>query len=267
MTRPSLTFTSCQAPIADPFCEAVVRLVGQRLGVPTQFIVDVPWTEREQRFDRGEIQVCWMCGWPYVERADGGLAQLELLAAPVMADSRYLERPVYYSDVVVRADSTFASFADLRGAAWAYNEPKSHSGYNVVRYLLATRSIGSGFFRSVVESGSHQASVDLILRGAADASAIDSTVLEAIWRRRPEIRSLLRVIETIGPSPAPPWLVRSSLPYRLREDLRTAFLTMHETADGREILRTAGVQRFTAVDDRDYDAIRWMTAQASGAAL
>lgn len=260
-TMPSpLTFTSCQAPIAEAFCEALVALVGRRLGVATHFVADVPWQGRERRFDAGEIQVCWMCGWPYAERADAALAQLELLAAPVMADPRYGDRPVYYSDVVVRADSRFASFAELRGACWAYNEPRSHSGYNAVRYLLASRGIRDRFFGSAVESGSHQASVDLVLRRSVDASAIDSTVLEAMRRCRPELGPLLRVIDTIGPSAAPPWVMRTSLPGSLRAALREQFLSIGACAEGEALLRQAGVQRFAAVDDRHYGGIRRMAA-------
>jgi phosphonate transport system substrate-binding protein len=204
-----------------------------------------------------------MCGWPYAERADASPAAIELLAAPIMADSRYLEQPMYFSDIVVRADSGRFSLQDLRGRSWAYNEPRSHSGYNVVRYLLATQQLGSRFFGSVIESGSHGASVDLILSGAADASAIDSTVLEAMCRERPEIAPQLRVIGTIGPSPAPPWVMRASLDRMLRDALRIEVLTVHETDEGRAILEGAGVQRFGAVDDRYYDTIREMAAIAA----
>jgi len=240
--------------------------MGGRLGVPTQFVHDMPWQEREWRFDLGEVEVCWMCGWPYARRADSSSA-VGLITAPVMAGSRYRDRPVYFSDVVVRADSTFQTFNDLRGAAWAYNERMSHSGYVVVRHFLAQQKIYSGFFGSVVESGSHQSSIELILSGAVDASAIDSTVLEAMQLQRPDIKALLRVVETIGPSPAPPWVVRSSVPKDLRDGLRKEFLAMHESGEGRAILQGAGIRRFAAVDDQYYDAIREMAADAARAPL
>jgi phosphonate transport system substrate-binding protein len=31
---------------------------------------DIRWQERLRRFDAGRIQVAWMCGLPYVWRAD-----------------------------------------------------------------------------------------------------------------------------------------------------------------------------------------------------
>lgn len=253
-------FTSCQAPSADSFCDAVVRFIGERLGVKTEFVRELPWKERERQFDRGEVDICWMCGWPYADRADRAGADIDLIAARVMADPRYHDEPVYFSDIVVRAGSRFESFADLRGASWAFNEPRSHSGYNVVRHFLATQNLDGGFFGSVVESGSHQRSIDLILSGSVDASAIDSTVLEAVQRRRPEVASLLRVLETIGPSPAPPWVIRRSLPQDVRDAVRRGFLAMHETPGGRAILQSEGVRRFGAIDDRSYDPIRRMAA-------
>lgn len=262
-----MRFTSCQAPSADSFCDAVVRFVGERLGMQTQFVDAMPWQERERRFDLGEIDVCWMCGWPYAIRADSPSAGLELIAAPVMAAPRYLDRPVYFSDVVVRADSGFHSFTGLRGASWAYNEPMSHSGYMVVRQFLASQNIYGGFFGSAIRSGSHAASIDLILNRSVDGSAIDSTVLEATLRRRPELRSFLRVVDTLGPSPAPPWVVRSSLPRHLRDALRKEFLGMHESAEGTAILRQAAVLRFEAVTDAHYDPIREMAAAGVQAQL
>ena len=104
-------------------------------------------------FDRGEVEIAVICGLPYVQKADRGEPPLELLAAPVMVGGRYGRRPVYFSDVVVRQESPFRSFADLRGASWAYNEPNSHSGYNLTRYHLGQLGEGYGYFSRIVEGG------------------------------------------------------------------------------------------------------------------
>ena len=47
---------------------------------------------------------------------------------------------------VVRADSHVRAFADLRDESWAYNEPGSHSGFNLVRYHLASNVLPWRFF-------------------------------------------------------------------------------------------------------------------------
>lgn len=53
----------------------------------------------------------------------------DLLPVPVPADPCAEGRPVYFGDVVVGADSRFASFKDPRGCRWAYNERNSRSGW------------------------------------------------------------------------------------------------------------------------------------------
>jgi phosphonate transport system substrate-binding protein len=103
---------------ADFICRAITQYIAARLGITAEFINDIPWQERERLLDAGRIQVCWICGLPYVWKAADPLAQIELLAAPVMSGERYRERPIYFSDVVVHQGSSFRTFADLRGASW-----------------------------------------------------------------------------------------------------------------------------------------------------
>jgi phosphonate transport system substrate-binding protein len=119
-------------------CQAMASLLEKELRVAVQWIDDVPWHGRERMLDAGDIDLCWICGLPYAEKADQGAA-IGACVAPVMQHPRYGGQAVYFSDVAVRADSAIRVFADLRGKSWAYNEPRSHSGFNLVRYHLATQ--------------------------------------------------------------------------------------------------------------------------------
>jgi phosphonate transport system substrate-binding protein len=217
--------------------------------------------------DCGEAHIGVICGLPYVWKVDRSEPLVELLAAPVMQRPRYGDRPIYFSDVVVRADSPFRNFADLRGASWAYNEPGSQSGYNLTRCHLASLGERSGYFGRVVESGAHQSSIDMVIDGVVNASAIDSSVLELEFELRPMLAGFVRVIHTLGPSPVPPAVVSIKVPTGVRRTLRHVLLTMHHEPSGREILARAGIVRFTSVSDRDYDPIRRMARIAEGVRL
>jgi phosphonate transport system substrate-binding protein len=260
----TLTFTSCMAPRADAFCAALTRYVGDQLQIATTFVGDIPWQERERRFDAGAIDCCWICGLPYVWRADRGQPALELLAAPVMLGQRYQAEPVYFSDVVVGRASPFHTFADLRGARWAYNEPASHSGYNVVRCHLARLGEVSGYFGHVIAAGAHETSLRLLLAGEIDATAIDSTVLEAELQHHPEIAEQIRVVVTLGPSPVPPWIILRHVPDELRSAVQSVMLHMHHNSLGQHLLAAERITRFVPIDDRFYDAIRKMDQEAAG---
>src|SRR5262245_10083002 len=143
MTRP-LRIATFLAPGLLPVYEYLAGYLGARLGVAADLFVGSCYDQLD-----GEADVSFVCGLAYIELA--GRLGLEALAAPVLRGARYAGRPVYFSDVVVRAGSCFRHFADLRGCSWAYNEPHSHSGYGVTRFYLVRLGETGGFFGRLVE--------------------------------------------------------------------------------------------------------------------
>ena len=87
-------------------CRELAAYLTQRLGVPVALVETSSWQDRERRFDAGEIDLCWICGLPYVEKVDSGVP-IGLGVAPVMQGERYGNAPVYFSDVVVHAQSPY----------------------------------------------------------------------------------------------------------------------------------------------------------------
>lgn len=203
-------------------------------------------------------------------RAAPGL--LEPVAAPVLqplpwaADRpNFIGRPVYYSDIVVRAGRPWRALADLRGRSWAYNDPDSHSGYNVTRAALARRGWTGGFFSRVTASGFHQRSVRWVAEGVVDASAIDCQVLAIELRDHPELAAQIEIIEALGPSTIQPVVAAGRLPASLRAELRAALVAVIDEPGAREALAAGFVERLAPVTDADYDDIRGMLAAAEQA--
>ena len=263
-----LTFTTCQAPIAEFTVAEVSAYLGEQLGIETHFISDIAWPERQRRLLHNEIDVGWICGAPYVRAVKTQAvktqpAAIELLAAPVMSASRYHGQPIYFSDVVVKCDSPYQTFADLRGARWTYNEPGSHSGCAVVNWHLAQQNLDYSFFGEVRASGAHQQSLQKILSGEADASAIDATVLDLLIAQQPHLQDQIRVIAALGPSPIPPWVIGQHVPLEMRTRLRAALTEMQVGVKGQTILQRSQVHHFAQVNDADYDRTREMLSVAS----
>ncbi len=259
-----LTLASYLAENARPVYERIAAYAARRVAERVE-LTSVPWEERLRMLDDGRVDVGFICGWPYSQRADQPHRPIELLCAPVMAAPRYQGRPLYFTDVIVPAASPYRSFGDLRGQAYAYNDQDSHSGYNVPRDHLLRLGETSGYFGRAVASGSHQASIRMVTAGEVDASGIDSTVLERELARRPELAEAIRVVVSLGPSPIPPVVVARALAVERKQRLRDVFLAMHEDPEGGAILSDGLMARFVSVRDADYDPIREMVRRAEAA--
>jgi phosphonate transport system substrate-binding protein len=254
----ALRLATFLAPNIRPVYEAVAEYVGRALGLAVELVDGRSF----EQFAAGEVDAGFICGLPYVQLARQSPRPVALLAAPVLQGGRYGGRPVYFSDVIVRHDSPLRSFADLRGRSWAYNDPDSHSGYNVTRYRLIQMGETGGFFGRVAEAGFHQRSIRLVAAGEVDASAIDSQVLAVELRDHPELAEQVRVIDALGPSTIQPVVAARNMPAGLQADLRAVLLAMGDEPAYRPRLAYGLVDRFVAVDDATYDDIREMLAAA-----
>ena len=253
-----LRFLSYLSPgIPRAFFEALVEHVRQALGQRASLSVEPrisgPMRGAEDPFSRGEADVGFMCApslfW-LLESADPPVALLP--AAPVFRDDRAPGEPVYFSELVVRADSPAGSFLDLRDRSWAYNDPCSLSGYYNVLKRLAEMGNDEGFFGRTCCSGSHLNSVGMVVRGEVDAALIDSNVLRIELRSTPKRQKRLRVIETWGPFPIQPVVLRSGLHPELKNRLRAALLAIGEGAPAPPALAGFGLERFAPVTYEYY---------------
>jgi phosphonate transport system substrate-binding protein len=242
------------APNMLPVYEAVTEALGDGLGTSAVLIVETDY--ENCRNDVNDI--CFVCSLPYVHFERLGIAPAVPVAAPVLQGDRYGGRPIYFSDVIVHSDSALASFADLRGRSWAYNEPLSQSGYGITRHHLVTLGETNGYFGQVVEAGFHEVAIQLVADGSVDAAAIDSQVLAIAVREDRQLAESIRVVASLGPSTIQPVAVSKRFDEPFRERVREVLLGLHVVESFRPILDHGLIDRFAAVGPDDYDDIRSM---------
>lgn len=259
-------FASFLGDNAFGFYAHVVAYLGEVTGLATEMIADTS-PGMEAMFGEGRIEAAFGCGLPYVWKAAGPSPTVRLMAAPVLPAARYNDQPVYFSDVIVRNDSPYRAFEDLRGATFAYNQTVSFSGYVLPLYHMLKTGRTDGFFGQTVASGSHAVSMDWVESGQADAAAIDSVVLEMERLQHPQRTAAFRVIESLGPAGMPPVMTAVRLDDETHQKLAQALVTMHTHAEGQTILARGGIRRFASVTDHNYDDIRWMLQALKEAGL
>lgn len=202
----------------------------------------------------------FICGLPFSRYCNRIPQQLEAIVAPVLQASRYEDKPVYFSDVIVSETSELKTFAQLSGKTFCYNDLGSNSGYNLLRHHLLQTEYSSRFFSQAWQSGSHQRSIRWVVNGTADCAAIDSMVLEQELRHHPELAQQVRVIESIGPSPMPPIVVAQRLGRNWLDRLQAALL--QPDSDLQAQMQQANVQRFAPVQSVDYQKLAQMYDRA-----
>lgn len=244
------------SPILFKTYTYITRYIGAKLDRPTTLSVGYVGHEATGE----DVNIAFMCGLLYIRMAQQPSCPVEPLVAPIVYGARYRDKPLYFSDVVVRNTSPYRSFNDLRECVWAYNERASHSGWNLVRYHLYERGATPHFFAQLRESGSHLQSLHMVLAGQADATAIDSHVLDVLHQQQPELATQLRVISSLGPTTIPPLVVAKKMDADLKADIQAVLLNMHHDPHAQAALRTGLIKRFVPVQDENYDDIRYMFA-------
>jgi phosphonate transport system substrate-binding protein len=259
-----LRVASHLAPGVEPLYAFLAAYLADRVGRRPEFTVAETYERCAQDID----DVCFVCSVPYLLFADAGRIDMEVVAAPVLRGDRYGGRPIYFSDVIVAATSPHRSFADLRGATWAYNEPFSHSGYITVLNHLATLGADRSYFASMVEAGFHQEAIRMVADGRVDAAAIDSQVLDIERHDDPALAGAVRIVGTIGPSTIQPVVIsRSRLTEAERQAITDALLGAGDDPIARDVLDAALVERFVPMTAASYDDIRAMYRRVRHAGL
>ncbi|HEY7689586.1 MAG TPA: PhnD/SsuA/transferrin family substrate-binding protein [Dongiaceae bacterium] len=211
-----------------------------------------PWGNADLLFSQA-------CGYPFTHAFRDSL---DYIATP-RYDAPGCQGAGYCSFVVVRAGDPAQSLADLRGRRCAVNATHSHSGYNVLRAMLAPLVRGAPFFGEVKTSGSHVTSMQMVIDNAADVASIDGVTLALVARHRPAMAQALRTVAQSPPAPGLPYVTargkREDVRLRLRESIGAAFGDSG-AAEARRALLIAGIQvlddgAYAAIDKFETDAI------------
>jgi ABC-type phosphate/phosphonate transport system substrate-binding protein len=158
------------------------------------------------------------CGYPLETVFKG---QALRLGAPVY-DVPGCAGATHCAFFIVRADAPAQCLDDLRGGVFLLNSRLSNSGMNLPRRALADIAGGKPFFRKVIDTGGHPASLERLLRGDGDVASIDC-VTYAFWRHyRPETAAGVRVLGETPPSPSIPFVTSVATPAPIVQILRAA---------------------------------------------
>jgi len=232
--------------------------LANKLNRPVEMVQRRTYQEVNDLLRDGQVDVAFVCTSAYVagRRAFG----MQLLAAPQVGGAT-----VYYSYLIVPADSPARSMADLRGKVFAFTDPISFSGRVYPTSLV--RGLGAEpetFFSRTFFTYSHDNAMRAVADGLADGAGVDSLVYEFTISREPDLARRIKVIHRSPPFGIPPVVVGPSIRPQLRAELYDLLVGLHDAPEGPAILAELGLDRFVPIADAAYDSARQLTGGDRG---
>ena len=238
-------------PSVAALWEALYARVSALAGVPLAPLHMPPPTPIDALWARPDLGLAQMCGWPF-HRAD---PQPTPLAAPVPDAAEAGGRPVYWSDMVVRADAPYTRLEDTFGTRIAWTVEGSHSGFNAPRRLLldAARETGGPLYaESVGPVVTPRGAIESVLEGRADIAPVDGFFLLLLRRHEPELAARIRVIAQTPQAPLPLLVASPGVPEATVAALRAALLALDTDAEAAPLMADLCLRRFVPVDPAAY---------------
>ena len=226
----------------------------EHAGLPWEVIDYDPPAPISVLWARNDLGMAMMCGLPFAQRSE----RPTLLAAPIPSPARYAGRPVYFTDIVVRADSPCLTLEDTFGGVIGYTLVDSMSGGVALRcYLegfrnpqrprLYRKTVG-GFVnaRSVIEA---------VVAGTIDVGPLDSYYHALLKRNDSVFAAQVRLVASTWAIPIPPLVATAKLSDMELVRLRAAFLAASVTPQLAPILERLQLDGFALAEPESYDVL------------
>lgn len=224
------------------------RYLSRKIGEPVKFILRRSYQEIMVMLKYGEIDIAWICGYPFVTNQ----SELQLVAVPLFNGI-----PYYQSYLIVPSHSRATTLEMLKGKTHSFSDVDSNSGHIVPRYWLAQMdTTPEDFFSKYIFTYSHENVIRSVAHGITDGGNVDGYVWEVINKTDPELRGKTKVIRRSDFYGFPPIVAMKTFPGEMVEKIRKVLLGMSGDPEGQKILAHLHLDGFSEEDKSIFEGIR-----------
>jgi phosphonate transport system substrate-binding protein len=229
------------------------QVLGKLVGVPVRVTVASDYAAVIEALRNHTADLAFVHPGGYV------LASREAKAR-IVAKNLWHGKSSFTSRIYVRREAGIKTVEDLRGKTIAFVDPASSSGYIYPMVLLIQRGLVTNrdpktFFKEVVFSGAHDASMRALLNGHVDAIASFDLAREQYLKDPAERDRIVPIIETPA-IPEAGIAARDGLDPAMFAKVRAALLQIRAPAYAALLKRLYEIDGFDVAEDREYDPVR-----------
>jgi ABC-type phosphate/phosphonate transport system substrate-binding protein len=204
---------------------------------------------------RPDLGCALMCGFPWASWSKS-IERPTPLVVPIPSPPAFGGKPVYWTDIIVRADSRLESVADLDGVRFAFTVEDSQSGYQAPRRFFAEHAHGGRFFAATVGPlNTPRRVVEAVIANEADAGPMDAWWHALLHRHEPALAAELRTVATTRPTPIPLVVCGTGIEDAVRQRLVAAFERVERVPELAEIRDLLLLARFALPKTMDYESL------------
>lgn len=227
-----------------------------RMGVQVVFVARESYQAILDLLFSNQLDAAWICGYPYVRHQ----AQLRLLAVPL-----YQGEPLYQSYLIRTRTAAIKlnGWSDLKHRVLAYSDPLSNSGWLVAQAQLRAAGLSANDLRRTFFTHGHSNVAEAVATGLAHAGCIDGYVWETMQMQKMAAVANTQVIWKSDFYAFPPMVVRQGDQNPALESLGGTLLTMHDDAQGKELLQALNLNGFSTPVPAQFDSIKALLASVT----
>ena len=216
-----------------------------RLGKPIELIVTTEYSSMIEAMRFGRIDVAYFGPLSYVLARSK--AEIEPFAAMVEGG-----KPTYRSVLIASEKSGINAIGDIRGKKVVFGDPASTSSHLIPKAMLEDAGLVADRDYQQNFVGAHDAVAANVANANADAGGLSEVIWDRLVERKIIDTSKVKVLGYSKEYPQYPWTIRSDLAPDLKDKIRNAFLTLHDSV----VLKSFRAEGFAPITDKDYDVIR-----------
>jgi len=157
--------------------------------------------------------------------------------------------------IIVRRDSGIQKPTELKGKKVSYPAPTALAACIMPQYFLHTQGLNVMTDLENCYVGSQESSIMNVFLGQTSAGATWPPPWRAFQKDHPYEAAELKVMWETPSLISNSVMARKDLASRLKDQVRTALLSLPETPEGRAILAGMETRRFRAATDADYEVV------------
>jgi len=162
-----------------------------------EIVAHAPPAPIAELWARPDKAAVFMCGLPQ----SLSVPRPALVAAPVPSPAAYGGRACYWTELVVRADSAFATLELTFGHRLVLTTPESQSGFAAPLQALMAYGGARPLYREVVAPAvTPMGALQAVIERRAEVAPIDSYAFALLQRHAPALTAQVRVVASTEPT-------------------------------------------------------------------